>query len=979
MIFECLLHEQKVAFVSSHLNMLTLAAESICLLLFPLKWQGILIPVLPAGLIPYLEAPVPFIVGVHSSYMPPDDDLSDVVIVNLDSNNVRVPKPVPQVPHSKRQRLLHRLKFAVRLRQHGINYGAPLSAVESFPFSRFTPSCNKSAVMVRTSRKKSSRLSRKSSQMSESGSRTPSVLTTKSSATTLSPSQDSLNVGRTKSNPALNLPAGPGHQSNAAKATGMDKKMVHKRSFVDMFKSKISSSNLMSQKSSNNIKSTLSPASSTNSLGDTLTSSAHSIHQYSIEGHTLVPFTSLIMNHQTGLGQNKYSLFGSHKTEISVSVVLQEGEICTSCSGACENIEDVWRCEACNATCHSGCRHAILTPCPKAFNESEVRKAFLKLFVSLFKTFPQYLNLPSANPVLNESPKEAIFNPDEFFKKEAFLEDLDDEVEVFLRGLIETQAFSQFLANRIEGTESSDLQYEILFFDELLKEKASRKAFNIKSHNSTFLKDQSFKISSTYHCPPPHRPSPPRIHNYTEQPIPLLDPSILSSIPKRPITSITSPQEEVILKNYIKNYHRQARIQQSLKKNTASQQEFSNWVKRAAVGLNWGGGGSGGLGTSSDDSSSPDGSMIARPLNMLEKRALIARKMDKTYSLLNDPILKATRYNSTVEQLQYVIQSLQSHETQLAELVSGINPDKRDLEEIETVLEQIKQLIQIYELELEALMPSPTDHSQVPHSPTSPVSSFPPNVVTSSQGAHLAGGAQNSPVRSIRPLSKDFSTASKIVMLEIDIPNTEFAIAFNDDGWRSRSAKGSTAGENAESAKKSGTSETGKEGEQKIQVVPEEPTNSEATTSSHSNFKVVPAQPDAEVMKEKVEEEDLEKPVEIVAADSSEAFVPKVESIPQDSPLPPEKPAVSENSHDKTPETEPKSKPVPTATDPLPEKSQESNSVPDSSNTTTEPQEQQAQQESSKLDSITTTSKVMTDENGKTGEVLISVKVEGGL
>lgn len=48
--------------------MLTLAAESLCLLFFPLFWQHILIPVLPERLLSYLQAPMPYIVGVGRGY-----------------------------------------------------------------------------------------------------------------------------------------------------------------------------------------------------------------------------------------------------------------------------------------------------------------------------------------------------------------------------------------------------------------------------------------------------------------------------------------------------------------------------------------------------------------------------------------------------------------------------------------------------------------------------------------------------------------------------------------------------------------------------------------------------------------------------------------------------------------------------------------------------------------------------------------------
>jgi DENN (AEX-3) domain len=67
-LFELVAGEQKIVFISSHLQMLTLASETVCSWMFPFNWHHILIPVLPARLLNYLQAPVPYIMGVHRSY-----------------------------------------------------------------------------------------------------------------------------------------------------------------------------------------------------------------------------------------------------------------------------------------------------------------------------------------------------------------------------------------------------------------------------------------------------------------------------------------------------------------------------------------------------------------------------------------------------------------------------------------------------------------------------------------------------------------------------------------------------------------------------------------------------------------------------------------------------------------------------------------------------------------------------------------------
>ena len=40
-------------------------AEGITALLFPFQWQHTYVPILPASLLHFLDAPVPFIMGVH--------------------------------------------------------------------------------------------------------------------------------------------------------------------------------------------------------------------------------------------------------------------------------------------------------------------------------------------------------------------------------------------------------------------------------------------------------------------------------------------------------------------------------------------------------------------------------------------------------------------------------------------------------------------------------------------------------------------------------------------------------------------------------------------------------------------------------------------------------------------------------------------------------------------------------------------------
>ena len=76
-VFQIMLSEGRIILVSSYLGMLTLATESFLYLYFPLYWQGVYIPILPAALMTCLQAPVPYIIGVERSCcesdFPPED------------------------------------------------------------------------------------------------------------------------------------------------------------------------------------------------------------------------------------------------------------------------------------------------------------------------------------------------------------------------------------------------------------------------------------------------------------------------------------------------------------------------------------------------------------------------------------------------------------------------------------------------------------------------------------------------------------------------------------------------------------------------------------------------------------------------------------------------------------------------------------------------------------------------------------------
>ena len=90
-VLAALLVEGHVVVVSSDVAKLALAVQALASLLEPLRWQHILVALLPRAWLDYVSAPMPFLVGVHTSML--DDVLSQpledsVLFADLDAGTV---------------------------------------------------------------------------------------------------------------------------------------------------------------------------------------------------------------------------------------------------------------------------------------------------------------------------------------------------------------------------------------------------------------------------------------------------------------------------------------------------------------------------------------------------------------------------------------------------------------------------------------------------------------------------------------------------------------------------------------------------------------------------------------------------------------------------------------------------------------------------------------------------------------------------
>ena len=97
-LLAALLTEQKILFHSQHYVLLITALQSLIDLLLPFQWPHTYIPTVPSNLLEFVDAPTPYVMGVHASQMETLGPLEDVIVVDCDRNSIRLPSffvPLP--------------------------------------------------------------------------------------------------------------------------------------------------------------------------------------------------------------------------------------------------------------------------------------------------------------------------------------------------------------------------------------------------------------------------------------------------------------------------------------------------------------------------------------------------------------------------------------------------------------------------------------------------------------------------------------------------------------------------------------------------------------------------------------------------------------------------------------------------------------------------------------------------------------------
>nr|XP_054599448.1 LOW QUALITY PROTEIN: DENN domain-containing protein 1B [Nothobranchius furzeri] len=92
-LYASMLFERRILIFASKLSTLTSCVHALSAALYPMYWQHIFIPVLPPHLLDYCCAPMPYLIGVHTSLSEKvrSRGLEEVVILNVDTNTLETP------------------------------------------------------------------------------------------------------------------------------------------------------------------------------------------------------------------------------------------------------------------------------------------------------------------------------------------------------------------------------------------------------------------------------------------------------------------------------------------------------------------------------------------------------------------------------------------------------------------------------------------------------------------------------------------------------------------------------------------------------------------------------------------------------------------------------------------------------------------------------------------------------------------------
>lgn len=413
-LFEYVLAESRIILLSSHTSMLHSVSKALVELIWPLKWAGIFIPILPARLIQALEAPCPYICGIERRYdnvQLPEDDF---VLIDLDNDEIEsTARPTP-MPRQIRRKLASLLQLAAPHHyKFGVPPGPPPCSVECFPgdsfasenFSIFSSSAQSTSLAKLVGLTSTSFGAQAAADTPRRGLILNAFLQAKNTRSrggtgdrprTTSTSRNSIPDDSPPITPTFSaspqLPPTPVSRNGSGQA--LQASLREKRSgyFDSLSKRSGSVHAHVNRKpslpflghSSNQSISTLSPDLRTG----TSTYAPSTYAQSTLAASTIMP--GMLM--QPVRNTDNTIWVEGHSLEWQAS----DGRCsCSICDEKAE--EGFYRCSGCGTTVHNRCAQQLHIVCPAAFLPEQIRAAFVRCFASLFYTYRKYLQAPTAD------------------------------------------------------------------------------------------------------------------------------------------------------------------------------------------------------------------------------------------------------------------------------------------------------------------------------------------------------------------------------------------------------------------------------------------------------------------------------------------------------------------------------------------------------------------------------------------------------
>ncbi|ONK66119.1 uncharacterized protein A4U43_C06F4340 [Asparagus officinalis] len=100
LMFAGALLEKQIVVVCSNLGVLSASVLSVIPLIRPYQWESLLMPVLPNDMLDFLDAPVPYVIGIKNKTPELQSKLANVVLIDVNKNQVKS-SSMPQLPQHK--------------------------------------------------------------------------------------------------------------------------------------------------------------------------------------------------------------------------------------------------------------------------------------------------------------------------------------------------------------------------------------------------------------------------------------------------------------------------------------------------------------------------------------------------------------------------------------------------------------------------------------------------------------------------------------------------------------------------------------------------------------------------------------------------------------------------------------------------------------------------------------------------------------